>query len=147
MYENALLYPSLLMVLCLVLVVCQLARLLRALILTRQSWLRYLPLVIPVSLVALAFPYLDASAQLQEDLCGPPNPENFCPIGQLHWNATSWHAYISHFLAQYAAPFLLAYQVFIPLLLACFLGMLFLEYRCLPRVQRPPVWERYSHLW
>ena len=135
--------PSLLLVLCLVLVICQLARLLRVLVLTRRSWLYYLPLCIPAGLACLAFPFLDAPAQIQEEICGPPNPEGICPIGQLHWTRDGWYSFIFRTESSSIAHFFLAYGVFIPLLLACFLGMLLVEHAFLPRVPRPPVWQQH----
>ena len=139
--------PSLLVTLCLVLVIYQSTRLLRVLVLTRRSWLHYLPLIIPASLAFLAFQSLDASAQINEDICGSPNPTGICPIGQLHWTRDAFQAYVSHIVNQSVAYFLFEYQVFILLLLVSFLGMLLIEYRFLPRVPRPPIWQQYhSHL-
>ena len=140
---NVLQFPLLLMVLCLVLVMYQLARLLRVLALTRRSWLHYLPLLIPAGLAFLAFQSLDAPAQIQEEICGPPNPEGICPIGQLHWTRDAWHSFLFRVTGPAISHFLLEYWVFILLLLVSFLGMLLVEYKFLPRVPRPPVWQQY----
>ncbi|HZO75972.1 MAG TPA: hypothetical protein VFB60_27490 [Ktedonobacteraceae bacterium] len=140
---NVLQFPSLLMALCLVLVLYQLANLLRVLALTRRSWLYYLPLLMPAGLAFLAFQSLDAPEQIMEEICGPPNPTGICPIGQLHWTADTLHSLIVRVTGAAIPHLLLEYWVFILLLLVSFCGMLLVEYKFLPRVPRPPVWQQY----
>jgi len=144
---NVLQFPLLLMVLCLVLVLYQLVRLLRVLVLTRRSWLHYLPLLIPACLAFLAFQSLDAPEQILEKICGPPNPEGICPIGDLHWTPDAWHSFLVSITGPAIPHLLLEYWVFILLLLVSFFGMLLVEYKFLPREPRPPVWQQYyDHL-